>query len=254
MKIAHRLRDLMKPSAGDVVATDVRLGLTYTAVKLNDGRTGVAYSFGNRIISGCSVFMGTRPLAGKKASELIDFLASEDTLECSLGLATANALANTEPRPVLGGDVLEAVRFQASDRVAMIGFFGPLVPSLEKMVAQLEVFEETDRLSGNSRPSPEAMETLPESDVALITSTSIINGTLDKLLEAASKCREVVLLGSSTPLSPETFRHTNVTWLSGIVVTDPDGILRVVSEGAGTAFFKPHVTKFNLSCREALHG
>jgi hypothetical protein len=45
-----------------------------------------------------------------------------------------------------------------------------------------------------------------------------------------------------------------VTWLSGIVVTDPDGILRVVSEGAGTAFFKPHVTKFNLSCREALHG
>lgn len=252
MKIAQRLRDEVQAEAGDTVAADVRLGLTYTAVKLDDGRTGVAYSFGNRILGGCSVFVGTRTLAGKKVTELAEFLMSADLLECSLGLAAANAVINSRQSGSLKGDVLKAVHFKPSDKVAMIGFFGPVIPVLEKMVARLEVFEEADK--DNCRPSAEAIKKLPESDVALITSTAIINGTVDRLLDAASTCREVVLLGSSTPLRAEVFRHTNVTWLSGIAVTDPDGILRVVSEGAGTAFFKPHVTKLNLSCREASHG
>jgi uncharacterized protein (DUF4213/DUF364 family) len=250
MSIKNRLRDLAADDAAKRRAVDVRLGLTYTAVKLDDGRAGVAYCFGNRLVSGCSVFRGARPLAGRPASQLVEYLLSDDLLECSVGLATVNALVNRQPPAALPGDVLEAVNFMASDRVGMIGFFGPLVPALESRVAQLDIFEEGERLDGVCRPAEEAFETLPRCDVAIITSTAIVNGTIDRLLEVTKNCRETVLLGSSTPLLPKAFEGTSVSWLSGIVVHDADGILRTVSEGGGTVFFKPYVTKHNLPCRE----
>lgn len=248
MSIRQRLRTLAEERAAKAYVADVRLGLTYTAVKLDDGRAGVSYSFGNRLVSGCSVFRGARPLAGRPAIQLLDYLLSDDLLECSLGLATVNALVNIRQSAAIEGDVLEAVSLSRTDRVGMIGYFGPLVPVLEKRVAQLHVFEEFNGVSGVYRPAEEAFDVLPHCDVALITSTTIVNGTIDKLLNAASNCRDAVLLGSSTPMLPAAFMGTSVTWLSGIVVHDANALLRTVSEGGGTLFFKPYVTKFNLCC------
>lgn len=59
-------------------------------------------------------------------------------------------------------------------------------------------------------------------------------------------CREVVLVGASTPLAPSVFQPLGVTLLSGIVVEDPSGILRVVSEAGGTSFFGRSVRKVNV--------
>jgi uncharacterized protein (DUF4213/DUF364 family) len=69
---------------------------------------------------------------------------------------------------------------------------------------------------------------------------------LEALLEAARTHREVVLLGPSTPLVSEVFLGTPVTWLSGIRLTHPTGVLRVVSEGGGTPEFLPFSRKVNI--------
>jgi hypothetical protein len=82
--------------------------------------------------------------------------------------------------------------------------------------------------------------------VALVTSTALITDSLDALLEAAAGRREVALLGPSTPLLPEVFAETPVTWLSGIRIESPAKVLRVVSEGGGTRAFSPYVQKVNL--------
>ena len=236
---------LEKRCQGRVVA-EVRIGLGYTAVMLDDDGVGLAYTFTRADFGGCSVFDRIRPLAGRQVDELLGFLLSDDPIESGLGLAAANALANAAPDRGRQGDVLDALEVSSSDRVGMIGFFGPLIPVLEQRVRSLEIFEERDRGGGTLLPAAEALQRLPECDIALITSTSIINNTIDPLLEAASSCRETVLLGSSTPMLPEAFRDTPVTCLSGITVNDARGILQVVSEGGGTRFFKPFVTKWNL--------
>lgn len=251
MNIKHRIAELMAPRCRNREIADVRVGLGYTAVKLDDDRTGVAYTFGRESMRGCSAFSGTRPLAGRSAIELLRFLESSSPLESVLGVATANALANMKPERAITGDVLDAVVMYPRDRVAMIGYFGPLMSPLQERVASLEVFEEHEDCGGNVRPACEAFDVLPTCHVALITSTTIINSTLDRLLEAAAHCREVVLLGSSTPLVPEAFQGTPVTVLSGITVTDSAGILRVVSEGRGTRFFKPFATKWNVRVQES---
>ena len=86
----------------------------------------------------------------------------------------------------------------------------------------------------------------PPARVAIITATSILNNTLPGLLEACRNCRAVAIVGATTPLAPEVFQPKGVTLLSGIVVTDPQGILRQVSEGGGMGSFKGYINKVNL--------
>jgi uncharacterized protein (DUF4213/DUF364 family) len=224
---------------------DVRIGLGYTAVRLESGATGLAYTLREDLPGGCTVFRGERPLAGRKASDLLAYLASSDKLEVALGLATANALASQMLESAREGDVLDALELRPSDEVAMIGHFEPLTRALERRVRALRVFELGSRAEG-VLPGEEAAQWLRSSDVALVTSTALINGTLDALLEAARACRAVVLLGPSTPLFAGAFAGTPVTHLSGVQVTDPDGLLRVVSEGGGMKFFKGLVRKVVL--------
>lgn len=249
MMVRERIRRVLENRCANAIVTDVRIGLGYTGVRLDDDRTGVAYTFRNSGYGGCTVFRGVRPLTGRSAEELLRYLGSNDPTESSVGLATANALANVTPAKARPGDVLEAVEILPTDRVGMVGFFGPLIPPLKSRVRLLEVFEESDPPGGDILPSSEAVKRLPQCDVALITSTTIVNNTIDPLLEAARKCREAVLLGSSTPMVPEALEHTRVTFLSGITVKDPAGILQVISEGGGTRFFKPFVVKWNLPLR-----
>jgi uncharacterized protein (DUF4213/DUF364 family) len=223
----------------------VRIGLGYTAVSLADGRTGLAYTFRDDVERGCCAFNGIRPLAGRCAVELLHLLGSSDLLEAAVGLACANALGNQD-RPSLGeGDVLDHFDLSRRDHVVMIGHFGPLVGPVRRRAGSLTVVERVNEAEGTLRPQREVAGLLAACDVALVTATSIINHTIDPLLEAASRCREVVVLGASTPLLPCVFEG-HATLLSGVVVEDGPEVLRVVSEGGGMREFGPHVRKVNV--------
>lgn len=245
----QRVIDILEPSCAGHVIRDVRIGLGYTAVQLDDGRTGVAYTLGREFVRGCTAFAGHRPIAGSQAADVVRYLNADGLVEASVGLATVNAVCNHVPDRGVRGDVLASVELRPTDTVAMVGFFAPLVAELQERVEQLEIFEEKSESMPHLRAASEAASAIPKCDVALITSTTIINGTVDLLLQAASHCREVVLLGPSTPLLPEAFEAAGVSWLSGVAVEDADGLLRLVSEGGGTRLFRPFVTKWNLALR-----
>jgi uncharacterized protein (DUF4213/DUF364 family) len=240
---AARLVRCLSGAARDARVSDVRVGLGYTAVRLADDRTGVAYTFRDRARGGCSVFPGLRPLAGRPAADLLALLESRDAIEAGVGLACANALANGAEAAHREGDVLEHLEVRAEDDVAMVGHFGPLVDALRARARSLTIYERVGEPTGVLRPQQEAAAGLARCQVALITATSIVNHTLDGLLAAARGCRQVALLGASTPLVAEAFDSAAVTLLSGIVVTAPDEVLRIVSEGGGMRLFGPHVRK-----------
>ena len=244
--VAARIVSGLTGSAREARVSDVRVGLGYTAVRLADGRTGLAYTFRDQATGGCSVFNGIRPLSGRPAADLLALLESPDAIEAGVGLACANALTNRDEAGRLDGDILDHLDLRPEDRVGMVGHFGPLVETIRKRARSLTVFERVDQPSGLLRPHAEAETVLPHCEVALVTATSIINHTIDQLLIAARNCREVVLLGASTPLLPQAFSTERVTMLSGVVVKDPGEVLRVVSEGGGMRQFGPHVRKVTL--------
>ena len=233
----------LRPQAERIQVAEVRIGLGYTAVLLADNRLGVAYTFRNMSRSGCSIFNGLRPLIKRPASDLLTLLKSNDPIESAVGLACANALANRDDGSFQNGDILDQIHLRSDDRVGMVGYFGPLISKIKEQAESLTVFEQVEEPTDILQPTREAGQLLPRCQVVLITATSIINHSIDILLKAAENCREVAVLGASTPLLPEAFAKEKVTILSGVVVKNPTEVLRVVSEGGGMRFFGPYLNK-----------
>lgn len=246
MRLQDRVKGAALSRAEGVYVVDVRIGLGYTAVMLDNGCAGVAYTFLDEASGGCSVYRNIRPLAGRPAVDLLGLFDTGGRIEAALALATANALCNRPERDYRRGDILEQLQIRPDDRVGMVGHFGPLAPVIHKQAKALYIFEQIDLPQGNLLPVRDAEHLLPQCQVALLTSTVIINQTADHLLALTAGCREIVFLGASTPLIPEVFEGTKVTMLSGVIVVAPAAILQIVSEGGGMRFFKSSIKKVNM--------
>jgi len=244
------LRDNLKAAAlelaGQLQVRDVRMGLGYSAVQLENGQLGVAFNFLDGIGGGCSVYAGPRPLVGRPAMDLLNLFDSDNALESALALACTNALLNTPDQPYSEGPSITQLDFQSADRVGMVGYFAPIVNEILPHVAAIEIFERQSQLGKGIRSFEEAADILPQCDIALVTSTCIINNTIDQVLALVEQCREVVMLGTSTPMSKVVFADTPVTLLSGIAVNDARGVLQAVSEAGGTPAIRPYTDKVNL--------
>lgn len=245
--IVQQIRRYLLKNAPERKIADLRIGLIYTGVLLDDGNAGVAYTFSENLSDCHSFFAGIRPIKGRSTHDVLRCLGLSNRVETSVGIATANALINQEREKTQGGDILNVLELRETDRVGMVGAFVPMISPLKARVRELLIFELHDRLGEGILSAEKAFHELPRCDVALITSTSLMNGTIDLLIEAAVKgCRDVVLLGPSTPLLPEIFKPLGVTMLSGLIITDPPCILQVVSEGGGMRAFGDCVKKVNI--------
>ncbi len=246
MLIRDRLKKSAQQLAKNESVADVRIGLCYVAVQLENGATGLAYIFLDSIQGGCSAYESLRPLTGRSAQELLELFDSTHMIASAIALATANALFNKPDDNLFDGPSLGAMALEATDKVAMVGHFAPLVKDVCQRTEKLYIFERQARPADDILDIEQAGDYFPECQVAILSSTSIINNSIDRLLALAAHCREVVLVGSSTPLISAAFDYTPVTLLSGITIRQPQGILQCVSEGGGTPSFKPYTEKVNL--------
>jgi uncharacterized protein (DUF4213/DUF364 family) len=249
MTVNQKIKEHLTERGRLVDVAEVRIGLGYTAVMLEGGQTGLAFTFKESQVRGCSMFSSLQALSGRPASELLAFLNSPNRIEAAVALATSNALSNVLSGGMLHGDALDHLYVGPEDTVGMVGYFGPVLPRLEERTRRILIFEQIRDKADGLLSEEEAYRLLPQCQVAMITSTAILNHTIDRLLESAASCRDVVLLGASTPLVREAFAETAVTFLSGVVVTAPEEILRIVSEGGGMRRFKNKVQKVNLDLR-----
>lgn len=239
--IQQKITGLMAPAAEGVTVADVRLGLVYTSVRLDNGNTGIAWT-GQRRSGGCIHQPKAGTLAGRPARELLDMLADRDNpLYRTIGLATANALAAGLPRPAtVSTEILEIINLQPSEHVVMAGFFGPLIPRIRRTGCRLDILELGKGIPGTMSPE-EGRPSLAACDVAIITATSVITGTMDELLSGLGDVRAAVILGPSTFMRPEVFSGTPVTHIAGARVRDSQAVERIVSEGGGTKTLKQHM-------------
>ena len=84
----------------------------------------------------------------------------------------------------------------------MVGYFPPLMPVLKQMVKEVLVFEKILEHQPGVYQEDKAPELLPSCSLAIITATALINTTLQLLLEACGNCREIAIVGATTPLAP----------------------------------------------------
>jgi uncharacterized protein (DUF4213/DUF364 family) len=234
-----------KSLAAQQAAADVRVGLGYTAVALEDGRCGLAYTMHEREYESCTVVAEAGTLAGRKASDLISWIMQPDETACAIGLATANALIDI-PRDAVESDILDLLSVEAEDTVGMIGYFGPLVNPIKRKARTMHIFERKPIPDLGVLPDTAAGELLPKCHVVVLSATALLNRTIDGLLGSCKAAREIAVLGPTTPFLPEPFRKRGVTILSGIQVIDSPRVLQIVSEAGGTRSFGKAIRKLAL--------
>jgi hypothetical protein len=241
MIIKEILKSAEEPLKGRTVE-EIRIGLGYTAVKLDDGSAGLAATLHQEITGCCSLIERAGDLSGCPAHPMSELALSTDVLESAVGLATINASINKDIKSNTSAPI-EALEISEDNIVGMVGYFEPLIEPIQQRCRQLYVFERKPPEREFVRPDWAVNVLLSECDIVIISGTTLLNKTIDHLLEL---CRgTIAILGPSTPLSP-IFKNYGVSFLFGTVVRDTNKLLKIVSEGGGTRLFRETVEKINL--------
>ncbi|MCB9079222.1 MAG: DUF364 domain-containing protein [Anaerolineaceae bacterium] len=253
---------------------EVRIGVFYTAAQLSTGHVGVAFT--PRDLSDtvcCPKSAAAAPPAGRMAGQeawtLTEYALSPVPLRRAVGVAILNALSALamERHGVPGGqaisnlDALAAANVQPEDKVAMVGGFVPFIKALKENVAQLWVIDKHPQAlkpdeAAFWRAPEQAIETITQADVVIITGSALVEGGLDDLLTAAGRARIVVLAGPTASPWPPPFFERGVHVLGGIRILDQEKLLQVVSEGGSGYFFEKEAEKLCLvhhSLVETIH-
>jgi uncharacterized protein (DUF4213/DUF364 family) len=235
--IAGRLHRHLVEQSRRFAVEDVRIGGSYVAVVLTGGRIGLAARL--KEFAGTQIEIPGNAVCGKRADALLKHLVSgTGAAERALGLATANALIHP-PAPAEEEDTISLMGLRPRERVAMVGLFRPIVPRIEATGVILSVIE-------RDTPEKERRDILGACSVAIITATTLLNGTLEGILDELGKPRHVALMGPSTPLCEEIFRGSPVTHLGGSAIVDGAAVLQVISQGGGTPDMRPSLRFVNI--------
>lgn len=235
----------------------VAIGVFFTGVKLDNGLAGACATpiktIPEAVCCPSSAMAMPFPgrLRGRRALDLLDEIEAVSGLRRAVGIATLNALAELcwkrRPHPDFevreGIDAFDATAIGPGDRVVVVGAFVPFLRALKARGIEYLVLEhDPGTLKSEElpffRPAHQAPQVLPTADVVLATGTTILNHTLDALLQLIRPDAQVTLVGPTVPLLPDAFEQRGVNVLGGIRVTHADEFLDILCEGgSGYHFF-----------------
>ncbi len=238
----------MAPKAGQIRVEQICLGLGYTTVTLKDGRIGVAYTYFDSK-TGCTLIRDYQDFENRPAADLLALIESRDYLQRSMALALINALNYDQllnmPADKNNDRLFDALKIGPASKVAMVGFIKPLVTLLESKGASVDVIDE---FRGMGEKHHFYQRLAHWADAALITSTAIINNTIEEILDQVGPKVNIALLGPSTPMVARAFSSwPAIKALAGILPLETAAVLKAVRHGLGTPYLHRHCRKVTLA-------
>lgn len=233
------MRDIL--NIEDIRIDKVCLGLGYSGVSLEGGQAGVCHSLLSEIApSCCQIIERAGTLAGNPAREFLELIDSWDMGERVIGIATVNALSqivfDTHPEryAVEERNLIDVLEVGREDTVVLVGLIKPFVPVFRSKAKRLYVLERGAQREKGVLPDTACEEIVPKANVAVITGSSIANGTIDRLIELSEDARTVALVGPTASCVPDPLFRRGVDFAGGIRILDPDKAMQIIGEGGGT--------------------
>ena len=253
--------DILKEYFGErldkMVVERAVFGLFFSGVKLSTGHGGLCFTPVKEIPEAvcCPSSAKAMPLSGKlsgrSVKSYLDDLSHENILRKTLAIATLNALSacywegnkNLEYKIEIDVDSFDVMEVPKGKKSVVIGALVPMLKKLLAADADFKVLEMDSRtLKGKElehfAPSKDANVYLLDSDLDVITGVTILNDTLPNLLAMCKPGADILVTGPTAGMIPDAFFKRGVTIMGGILVTKPDELLDVISEGgSGYHFF-----------------
>ncbi|MBL8349629.1 MAG: hypothetical protein JNL87_04900 [Burkholderiaceae bacterium] len=232
--LAPRIRAVHLPPMPWTGAKDGEFG----AVELDSGALGLSYVLLDDTLAALAGVDG-QALVGSDALALARRWRDGAGAERTLGFAAVNALSrhlfDRDGRvPPDATDSIGGLDPQPGEQIGMVGFFPPLVKPVTEHGARLTVVELRADLAG-SHPGfevtldPAALQTC---DKVLMTSTVLLNDTLDTVLAHCRRAKAVVMIGPGAGCLPEPLFERGVTALGGTWIEDRTAFIAALHSGA----------------------
>ncbi len=254
--IAH-VRGILGEKLDQLTVERAALGLFFSGVKLSDGHGGLCFTPIKEIPEAvcCPSSARAMPLSGKLAgrsvTSYLDDIFKDNILKKALGIATLNAVSAScwdlmleKPYSFeLGRDVFDDIEVDSTQKAVVVGALVPVIRKLISASVDFHILElDPTTLKPHEMPyfieASRAAEFVPEADLLAITGTTIINNTLPDLLAMAKPGAQIIVTGPTVSMLPDAYFDRGVTSVGGILVTKPDELLDIISEGgSGYHFF-----------------
>ena len=232
------------------------VGVFFTGVKLSNGIAGACATpietVRETFCCASAVAGGRSPgnVRGCPAFALAREALGANGIGRGLGIAALNALSDTcwrrRPHPEaelrVGVDAFDAAEIRPADKVVVVGAFVPFLRALKQRRQPFLVLEQNPAaLKADElpffRPADEAHTVIPEADVVLITGSTLVNETLEDLLDLTRPAARVIVVGPTVGLLPGAFLRHGADVLGSVRITEPDAFLDVLAEGGGAPDF-----------------
>ena len=190
-------------------------------------------------------------LRGRSVKDYLDDLSHANILRKTLAIATLNALSacyweenkDLDYKIEMDIDSFDVMKIPQGKKSVVIGALVPMLKKLLAADADFKVLEmDSCTLKGKEldhfAPSKDAGVYLPHADLDVITGVTILNDTLPDLLAMCKPGADILVTGPTAGMLPDAFFKRGVTVMGGILVTKPDELLDIISEGgSGYHFF-----------------
>lgn len=210
----------------------------FAAVELDGGALGLSYVLLDDTLAALAGVDGSR-LVGSDALALARLWRDGRGAERTLGFAAVNALSRllldrAGRAPPDATDSIGGLQPAPGVHIGMVGFFPPLVRSIAEAGARLTVVELRADLAG-AHPGftvtldPTALRGCSQ---VLMTSTVLLNDSLDAVLAHCRGAQQVVMVGPGAGCLPEPLFRRGITAVGGTWITDGPGFIAALRSGA----------------------
>lgn len=229
--------------------SDVRIGLYLTAVKLSDGSSGASATltddkpFCAKIKRDFGDFTPLK-IRGQSVMALLESSKESNTL-LSLKMAVLNAISSEyilsgKYKIIENKDPFELLEINSRKTITVVGAFHSYIRKISETSNKLYVLEMNEGALPQEYkrffvPASDFKTILPLSDVVIITGQTLVNRTIDELLETITAGTQVIVTGPSSGILPDILFANKVTIIGAVRITNPDLMFDIVSEG-GTGF------------------
>jgi uncharacterized protein (DUF4213/DUF364 family) len=211
--------------------------INFGAIHLADGSIGIVYLKLSPEIQEIGSNIDTTEFIEMNPAELAKKFGSSDNFEKTLGLGAINAISQYIFRQSkfsfdFTTDSLGLLNLSRGDKPGMVGFFPSLVNQIKKMGLHLIIIEKKAEIVKKTADWEVTLDPsrLSDCNKILITSTTVLNKSIDEILKYCSQAEKISIIGPTAGFVPDPLFSRGVNIIGGTYIHNSALFMELISK------------------------
>ena len=209
----------------------------FGAIMLEDGAIGIFFVSLSPDIKKIGENVDLSQYTGMNPIILAKKFGSLDSFEKTLGLGAINAISQhifkkSDYLFDFTSDPLGLLNLNKFDKPGMVGFFPPLVKLIQEMALELIIVEKKTQLVKKTANWEVTLDLnrLVDCNKILITSTTVLNESIDEVLKYCSKAEKISIIGPTAGFFPDPLFLRGIDIVGGTYIHNSKLFMELISE------------------------